>query len=183
MWGGAGHNSHYLCDLSSLIPNTEEKVLFKSCAGNLNISYLGCGVMYLLLTENHRPKPLEVGHLYHQELNRECPFLRKQTWKGGSDGAFSTRWMRKASFGTSGFVKLVHPQFLCLRNVLCLPGQPLFCHEGMFHPFRWVCAFCKERKKGGCIYTFLNIFKSQSTRGREGGAWCCSLEIGKLTGT
>lgn len=27
-----------------------------------------------------------------------------------------------------------------------------------------------QRKKGGCIYTFINIFKSQSTRGREGGA-------------
>lgn len=104
---------------------------------------------------------------------------QKADLKGDSDGASSTQWMRKGSFGMPGFVKLVHPQLSCLRKVLCLPGQPLFCCKGMLYPFRWVCACCTG-KKWECIYTFMNIFKLQSTREREEGAWYHSPEIGEL---
>lgn len=128
-----------------------------------------------LLTENHRPVPLDVRHSCHQKLNWECLLLRKQTWKGNS-GTFSTPWIRLL-----WDVRLVHPQLSCLRKVLCLLGQPVFCLKDTLPPFRWACAFCKGKKKWGCIYTFISIFKLQLSRRKEGGAWWWNLEIEEIS--
>lgn len=127
--------------------------------------YPRCGIMYSILTENRRPKPLELGHPYHQKLNQEGPFLRKQTWKGDSDGASSRQWMQKGSFGMSSWSTLSS----CVsEKYFVYQEQSLFCQEGMLHLSGQVCAFCKGKKEMRMYYTLTNILKLQSPEGGKG---------------
>lgn len=165
VWG-VGCGSHCLCDLSSFPLNSEEWVLFKSCPGKELPHDLRRGVKCLW----QGAEPLQGGHLYHQKLNQECPFLSKQTGKG-------IGWCLLHTADGKG-LPWAGWSILSSRG----SGQAL-CHcRGMFHLLRAVHAFCKGKKKWGCAYIFMNIFKLQSTRQREGGGWCNDLEIGELRG-
>lgn len=136
--------------------------------------YARCGIMYLILTESHSPKPLEVRHPYHQKLKQECPFLRKQTWKGDSDGTSSRQWMQKGSFGMSSWSTLsswVLEKFFVYEEQSILPGRQT-------SPFRASLCILQRKKEMRTYYTFTNIFKLQSPEGgkREPNAIVCSKD-------
>lgn len=144
-----GCDSHWLCDLSLFTLGSEE--LFRSCPGKELPHYLRCGVKCFW----RRPESLEGGHLYHQKLEQECPFLRKQP---GKETVMvpppHSRW------GRAPLVRVVHPQLSWVRTGSVLLQRDVSSSQGS------LCFLQRKKEVRMCLYIY-EYFQA-SVNQREG---------------